>query len=77
MHNKQQTEPRPSPALDAFMQFMVGKLPGEEYAKICQQYGKEHWLIHPSENGQFCPSSGKHGIEKACDNCPHTKECFA
>lgn len=78
MHKKQQQpESRPTPALDAFAQFMVGKLSGEEYAKICKQYGKEHWLIHPCREGKFCPSSGKHGIESACGKCGHYSECFA
>lgn len=72
-----QKELFPTPAMDAWMLWMVGKMPGECYERIALKNGKEHWLYRPSHHGQSCPSNGEHkGIECRCDECDHYLACF-
>ena len=62
---------------DAMMLYLVKKMPGEVYQRICLKYGKEDWLLHPSYHGMGCPSSGDNpGIECRCDECDHYLTCF-
>lgn len=63
--------------MDAFILWMVGKMPGECYERIAVKSGKEDWLYHPSLQGEECPSNGKRpGIECRCDECDHFLFCF-
>lgn len=65
------------PALDAFVLWKVGKMPGQCYERIALKHGKEHWLYQPSPAGSSCPSNGEHpGIECRCDECDHFLTCF-
>lgn len=67
----------PTPALDAFVAYTVGKLSGEEYVRIAREHGKDHWLIKPSFHGEDCYCNGEHrGIECECDECDHYLTCF-
>lgn len=67
----------PTPALDAFIGYMTGKVSGEDYVRIAREYGKDHWLIKPSFHGQDCFCNGDHrGIECECDECDHYMTCF-
>ncbi len=66
-----------TPALDAFILWQVGKMPGECFERIMLKHGKEHWLYHPSHHGKECPSNGEHkGVECRCDECDYYLECF-
>ena len=69
--------PFESPAMDAFMAYMVGKLPGVDYVRIAREHGKNHWLINPTPGGKDCFCNGKHpGIAGECDGCEHYSTCF-
>lgn len=64
-------------AFDAFILWMIGRMPGECYERIALKCGKEDWLYHPSLQGEECPSNGEHpGIECRCDNCDTFLFCF-
>ena len=66
-----------TPALDAFILWQVGKMPGACYERIALKCGKEDWLYQPSLQGEDCPSNGRHtGIECRCDNCDLFLFCF-
>lgn len=66
-----------TPALDAFILWQVGKMPGECYERIALKNGKEHWLYRPGSHGEHCPSNGEHpGIECRCDECDFALLCF-
>lgn len=63
--------------LDIFAFWLVGRVPGECYERMCLRYGKEHWLYSPSYHGKMCPSSGGHpGIECRCDECHAYQTCW-
>lgn len=67
----------PTPALDAFIGYMTGKVSGADYVRIARENGKEHWLIKPSFHGKDCFCSGDYpGIETECDNCNHYMVCY-
>lgn len=70
--------PRAStPALDAYVLWMVGKMPGECFQRIALKHGREDWLYQPSLQGEDCPSNGSHpGIECRCDECDQFLFCF-
>lgn len=66
-----------TPALDAFVLWQLGKMPGECYESIALQHGKEHWLYRPGNHGENCPSNGEHpGIKCRCDECDFALLCF-
>jgi len=66
-----------TPALDAFILWKVGKMPGECYERIALKHGKEHWLYQPGDHGEHCPSNGENaGIECRCDECDFALLCF-
>lgn len=66
-----------TPAVDAWLLWMIGKMPGECFERILLKHGKEDWLYHPSLMGEECPSNGKHkGVECRCDNCDTFLFCF-
>lgn len=69
--------PTSSPAMDAFILWMIERMPGECFQRIMLKYGKEDWLYHPSLQGEHCPSNGKNpGIECRCDECDTFMFCF-
>ena len=77
-------QPRPwphahpdTPALDAFILWRTGKMPGECYQRIALKHGKEHWLYQPGDHGEHCPSNGENaGIDCRCDECDFALLCF-
>ena len=63
--------------LDLHAFWIVRKVPGDVYERMCLRHGKEHWLYNPSHHGRYCPSSGKYpGIECRCDECHAYQECW-
>lgn len=70
-------EPFPTPAMDIWVLWKVGKMPGAVFERLMLKHGKEHWLYEPGEHGKHCPSNGQYqGIECRCDECDHYLTCF-
>lgn len=63
--------------LDAWFLWVMGRMPGTCFERICLRKGKDHWLYKPSHHGKHCPSSGWYpGIECRCDECHAYLECW-
>lgn len=66
-----------SPAMDAFILWMIGRMQGECFERMMMKSGKEDWLYRPSLKGEGCPSNGAHpGVECRCDECDYYLFCF-
>jgi len=62
-------------AMDAWLLWRVGRMPGEIFRRIAIKNHREKFLYYPKD-GEHCPSNGKFpGIECRCNGCPFVLSC--